>query len=231
MNISLIRKYQIIPVKLLLILLVFTLSVNAQTPDPDPERFGDPIQFFMRYDSKNSYKENAILFVGSSSIRMWPTAESFPEKYVINRGFGGSHISDVNYFYEKIVKKYRPARIFFYAGDNDIAAGKSPDQVLEDYQNFVEKVEQDLPKTKIYYLPIKPSINRWKMWTPMEIANSMIRDFIDKRKNLFYIDTASPMLNDAGKPNYELFLKDGLHLNEKGYELWNQILRSETDVF
>jgi len=231
MDTKLVSKIPIMAAKLLIILLIFTCSVYAQTPDPDPERFSDPIQFFMRYDSKNSYKINSTLFVGSSSIRMWPTAESFPDQYVINRGFGGSHISDVNYFYEKIVKKYRPARIIFYAGDNDIAAGKSPEQVLEDYQNFVEKVEQDLPHSKVYYLPIKPSINRWKMWTPMEITNSMIRDYINKKEKLYYIDTASPMLNDAGKPNFELFIEDGLHLNEKGYQLWNKILRSEIDGF
>lgn len=218
-------RHRSLSLPLILILILFLCHyLKAQTPDPDPERFRKEIETFIQWDKKNSYIENAILFVGSSSIRLWSTASSFPKLYVINRGFGGSHISDVNYYYEQIVKKYKPSKIIFYAGDNDITAGKSPDQVLEEYQNFVENVERDFPETLVFYLPIKPSLSRWLFWPQMLAANLKIKQFIEAKPNLFYIDTASPMLNNAGEPNPDLFIDDGLHLNEQGYQLWNKVL-------
>jgi len=198
--------------------------IMAQISDPDPKRFSEEIEAFMLWDSKNSFNENAILFVGSSSIRLWSTAFYFPEFLVINRGFGGSHISDVNHYYEQIVKKYKPARIVFYAGDNDIADGKSPQQVLKDFKHFAGRVEQDFPNTRVYYLPIKPSISRWQFWPLMSETNTMIQQLIQKKANFTYVDTATPMLNAAGEPNPDLFVKDILHLNTRGYQLWSKIL-------
>ncbi len=218
-------RYHLLSLRLMLILVLFSCgNFTAQIPDPDPERFSKEIEQFIQWDMKNSYIENAILFVGSSSIRLWPTALYFPNLYVINRGFGGSHISDVNYYYEQVVKKYKPSKIIFYAGDNDIAAGKSPDQVLEDFQNFTEKVERDFPETLVFYLFIKPSSSRWQFWPLMSVANLKIKQFLEGKSNCFYIDTASPMLNDAGEPNPDLFRDDDLHLNDQGYQLWNKVL-------
>lgn len=198
--------------------------IQAQIADPDPKRFKEEIEAFILWDAKNSVNENAILFLGSSSIRLWSTASYFPEFYVINRGFGGSHISDVTHYYEQIVKKYKPAKIIFYAGDNDIADGKSAQQVLEDFQVFTARVARDLPKTRVYYLPIKPSISRWQFWPLMSEANTMINQFIQQKPFLTYVDTATPILNAAGEPNSDLFVKDGLHLSVKGYQLWSKIL-------
>lgn len=205
----------------IIILLVITF---AQQQDPKPQRYRDDINEFLRWDSKNSYQQSATLFVGSSSIRMWQTARAFPDNYVINRGFGGSHISDVNYYYDKIVKKYQPAQIVFYAGDNDIAAGKSPEQVLQDYTIFSNKIDKDLPDTKIFYLPIKPSLSRWNVWDEMKITNRWIKEYIETKKNHFYVDIATPMLKKYGKPDSTIFLDDGLHLNNKGYQIWNEVL-------
>jgi lysophospholipase L1-like esterase len=222
-----IRFYQYHPFLLrviLILILILCCNFRAQIPDPDPERFSKEIEQFIQWDMKNSYIENTILFVGSSSIRLWPTALYFPNLYVINRGFGGSHISDVNYYYEQVVKKYKPSKIIFYAGDNDIAAGKSPDQVLEDFQNFTEKVEMDFPETLVFYLFIKPSSSRWQFWPHMLAANLKIKQFSEGNPNFFYIDTASPMLNDTGEPNPDLFQDDNLHLNDQGYQLWSKIL-------
>ena len=213
--------------KILVLISFIMLSqsiILAQAKDPDPARFSDAIEDFMGRDAKNSYLENQNLFLGSSSIRMWKTALAFPDGYVINRGFGGSHISDVNHYYKQIVRSYKPARIFFYAGDNDIAAGKSPDQVLEDYKIFIAQVEKDLPKTKVYYLSIKPSLSRWSMWPEMKQANVKIRKFTETKDNLFYLDTATPMLNAEDRPKPQIFLDDGLHMNEEGYKIWNKII-------
>jgi lysophospholipase L1-like esterase len=192
--------------------------------DPDPARFESEIAAFDNWDRQNSFPQGAILFVGSSSIRMWQTAESFPGWPVINRGFGGSHISDVNHFADRIVFKYKPRAIVFYAGDNDIADGKSPQQVARDFESFVHLVHSQLPDTRIIYLPIKPSLARWKHWPDMQQANGHVEELAKRDEDLDYVDTATPMLDSSGKPRVDLFLDDGLHLNAKGYRFWNEIL-------
>jgi len=170
------------------------------------------IRQFEEWDSKNSYPADAVLFVGSSSIRMWRTAECFAGLAVINRGFGGSQISDVNYFVDRIVLKYQPKVIVFYAGDNDIAAGKSAERVLQDYRRFVQIVRRKLPATPIIYVGIKPIGSRWTLWPAMKQANSMIEQLCDKDPRLLYFDSATPLLDAQGKPNAELFLKDTQHI-------------------
>jgi len=211
----------------LLVYILFCSIADAQpaeAPDPDPHRFDDEIARFIQWDKKNSFPEDALLFVGSSSIRLWMTGESFPDFHVINRGFGGAHISDVNYFIEPTVLKYFPEVIVFYAGDNDIAGDKTPAQVLEDYQAFVQSVLANRSDTKILYLPIKPSIARWQFWPQMEQANKLIEDYCTLNTNLWYTDTASPMLQMGTPPPPELFVDDGLHLSDQGYQMWNDIL-------
>jgi lysophospholipase L1-like esterase len=201
----------------------------AQVADPDPARFENEIAAFEHWDRQNYFPEGAILFVGSSSIRMWPTAESLPNLPVINRGFGGSHISDVNHFAERIVLKYSPRLIVFYSGDNDIESGKSPQQVLDDFQEFAKLVNEKLPKTRIIYLPIKPSIARWTKWPQMQGVNTHVKQLWQSDERIIYVDTASPMLGEDGQPRGELFLDDGLHLNAKGYALWTETLRPVLD--
>ena len=205
---------------------VSLLSADEAVGDPDAARFKHEINRFMAWDKKNSFPDRAILFLGSSSIRMWPSAEYFPELKVINRGFGGAHISDVNYYYKKIVLKYSPRLIVFYAGDNDIAAGKSISQVLEDFRKFINRVGQDLKGAKILYLPVKPSPSRWQFWQKMNTFNMRIKKLCGQRENLIYVDTASPMLGNDQRPRKKLFISDGLHLNKKGYDLWTSILKS-----
>ncbi len=216
---------RILRTALLLILLAFGIFAQSQVKNPDPLRFEKEISYFKNYDAKNSFPQKAVLFVGSSSIRLWKTRLSFPAFPVINRGFGGSHISDVLYFYDVIVKKYKLAVIVFYAGDNDVAAGKSVEQVFNDFKTFLSRVKKDMPKTKVIYLPIKPSILRWKYWDEMEKVNKKVLELSRNEKNLFYSDLASVLLKD-GEPDPELYIEDGLHLNEKGYEKWNKALRS-----
>ena len=152
----------------------------GEVADPDPNRFGKDIESFVAWDSKNAVPADPILFVGSSSIRMWKTRESFPDLPVINRGFGGSHISDVIHFTDRIVLPYAPKLIVFYAGDNDMAGGKSAARVLCDYRRFVELVHVRLPDTSIIFIPIKPSGSRWSLWPEMTKANGLIEAFSGK---------------------------------------------------
>jgi lysophospholipase L1-like esterase len=203
----------------------FVFLSPSLAADADPAaRWEKHIRKFEEADRNEPPQPDGILFVGSSSIRMWDTDKWFPGAGVINRGFGGSQISDVNYFAERIVLKYRPRVIAFYAGDNDVAKGKSPKRVLDDFNAFAGLVADELPSARVVYVPIKPSLARWKLWPIMREANAMIKRFIDREDNLHYADTATPMLGDDGAPRADLFIKDGLHLSDKGYELWSGIV-------
>ena len=169
---------------------------------------------------------DGVLFIGSSSIRMWKTLEQdFAGLPVINRGFGGSQIADSNHFAGRIVHPYKPRQIVLYAGDNDVAGGKSPETVLADFQQFLKTVRAKLPKVRVSFIAIKPSLSRWKLSGKMAMANSLVRDACGKDKRLDYIDIWLPMLGDNGKPRPDLFLGDGLHLNAKGYALWTSIVK------
>lgn len=201
---------------------VQTGGLNA---DPDPNRFARDIDAFEQWDSKNAFPAALILFVGSSSIRMWRTREGFPDLPVINRGFGGSHISDVLHFADRIVLPYRPKVIVFYAGDNDVAGGKSAERVRDDYRRFVDLVGARLPQTRLIFVTIKPSGQRWALWPEMNKANDLVRDLCDKDDRLFFGDLATPLLDSEGKPDDQLFLADRLHLSPNGYAVWNETLR------
>ena len=214
---------------LLLINVCFGVAAYADAPDPDPERFIQAIEIFERWDSKNAVPENPILFIGSSSIRGWKTAEAFPGKPVINRGFGGSELSDVIHFYSRLIKPYAPNQIFLYAGDNDIAGGKPADQVFDDYLELVARVRSDFPDTRLVFIFIKPSKSRWNHWPEMKKANRMVREYASEHANLDYADLATPLLDSDGEPG-DFYISDGLHLNEKGYERWQEALAPHLDT-
>lgn len=213
--------------------LILSLILAWGQEDPNPLRFmqkpliGDQvsIDLFQLWDKKNSQVENPVVFVGSSSIRKWYTAEYFPEIPAVNRGFGGSHISDVIYFINETVLKFKPKVIVFYAGDNDIHFGKTSQIVFKDYVNFVEEVHVSLPNTKIMFIPIKPSPSRWSLWHDMQKTNHLVKRYSENNPLLYYVDTASPMLNEIGKPKGSLFVKDSLHLSQEGYDLWSSIVK------
>jgi len=214
-------------ISLLVVLsMIAGLSAGKDQPaDPDPNRFAKEIEAFQEWDSKNAAPAEPVLFVGSSSIRMWRTRDCFGDLPVMNRGFGGSHISDVLHFTDRLVLPYKPRVIVFYAGDNDIAAGKSAQRVFEDYRKFVGIVHAKLPDTRIIFLAIKPSESRWSFWPETKKANELVQGLSRKDDRLFFADLAAPLLGPDGKPRSELFLGDKLHLNPAGYGVWTQALR------
>lgn len=207
------------------ILVIATGSLPAQTGKKKENRWEPNVRRFETQDRQNAPPENGILFIGSSSIVGWHLDECFHGLPVINRGFGGSHLADSVHFAERIVLPYKPKIIVLYAGDNDVAAGKSPRQVLGDYRQFVDKVHRALPNTRIVFIAIKPSIRRWKLVGKMREANKLIRAATEKDGRLVFVDIDEPMIGDDGKPRTELFQKDGLHLNAEGYKLWSDLLR------
>jgi lysophospholipase L1-like esterase len=214
-----------------LALVVAARLAAAQAADPDPARFEAEIKAFEALDRKNTPPKGAVLFIGSSSIARWNTADGFPALTVINRGFGGSYIADVNYFFDRTVRKYSPRVIVFYAGDNDLGSGKNPDRVLADYQAFVDKVQAATPDTEIFFIAVKPSLARWKLWPTMKAFNERVRALSASRPRLHFVDVAPPMLGADGQPRPELFVEDGLHMTPAGYEIWNGLVsRALTSV-
>ena len=210
-------------------LLLLPLEARSQgTSKPkkhDPHRWDKQIAAFEKADQEKAPPQNGILFVGSSSIRYWKVEASFPGMPVINRGFGGSEISDSIFFADRIIIKHQPRIIVFYAGDNDLARGKSGQQVVADYRTFVKKIQSSLPKTRIIFVAIKPSISRWKLIETIRKTNQQIEQITTTDSRQFFLDVDTPMIGADGKPKPELFLKDGLHLNVAGYKLWNSLLK------
>ena len=205
--------------------MVVLCSAVEPVADPDPNRFAKAIESFENWDSKNATPADPILFVGSSSIVGWRTHDSFPEMPVINRGFGGSHFSDLLHYADRVVMPYKPKVIVVYEGDNDVAGGKSARRVLADYRRFVARVHAEFPKTPVIFITIKPSRSRWKLWPVMNEANSLIKKHAETDTRLFFADLATPLLGPDGRPDASLFKGDALHLNDKGYARWTQVLR------
>ena len=194
----------------------------------DPLRFSAAIADFKSADSLNKPRINSVLFVGSSSIRGWKTLSAdFPEINVLNRGFGGSHMSDLIYYMDDIVFPYRPNAILVYEGDNDIASGKSPERILADYNVFVSRVLEKWPKISIFFISIKPSLARIEHMENMATANALIKARTEEAKNLYFIDVYTPMLGEDGTPRKDIFGHDGLHMNEVGYALWTEVVKVE----
>jgi lysophospholipase L1-like esterase len=165
------------------------------------------------------------LFVGSSSIRLWKLADSFGELPVINRGFGGSQLADSVHYAERLILKQRPKVVVVYAGDNDLAGGKSPATVAADFRALVKKIHQSLPDTRIVYIGVKPSLKRWNLIDQVRKTNQLIADQCRAGDRLTFVDVDAPMLGKDGKPRPELYQKDGLHLTAEGYALWTSLVK------
>jgi lysophospholipase L1-like esterase len=194
-------------------------QIPAQKVIWEPE-----IRAFEARDRIHPPSQNAVLFIGSSSFRKWTAmAEDFPGIQIINRGFGGSQLDDSTSFAERIIFPYHPRIIVLYAGDNDLAFGKSPDTVVAEYTNFVSVVHERLPQTRIIFVSIKPSIARWNLKDKIIETNHRIAEI--HADNLAFVDIYPNMLGPDGKPRKDLLLADGLHPSEKCYRLWASLIR------
>lgn len=202
----------------------------AETNAPHHAQWESAIAAFETADKTNSPPRYAIELLGSSSIRLWTSApEQFPGHKIFKRGFGGSHLGDSVAFVERIVIPYAPKIVVLYAGDNDLAAGKSPEQVFGDFEEFVRKIHAALPETRIVFISIKPCPARENILPQVKAANQIIQQFIRKNRRLTYVDIFKPSLTKDGRTRPELYLKDGLHPNSAGYELWAGILKPVLD--
>ena len=208
------------------------MAAGASPDDAEPfARWESAIAEFEKLDKEQPPSPGGVLFVGSSSIRKWDLAASFPDLDCVNRGFGGSEIADSRHFAPRFILPHRPRIIVLYAGDNDLAREKTPDRVHEDFIAFTESIHQTLPKTRILFLGIKPSLARWELIEQIRAANDLIASTCAEDERLQFIDIESKMLNDEGKPREELLADDGLHLSKQGYAAWTELLMPHLESF
>jgi lysophospholipase L1-like esterase len=211
---------------LFLFLAIIPQSSSVSSAQNDFAKWEKEIAAYEQMDRTNPPPKSGVLFIGSSTIRLWKTlAEDFPKHRVINRGFGGSQIVDATHFAERIIFPYQPRMIFLRAGGNDIHSGKSPARVFADFKEFVEKIHAKLPTTEIVYISLSPSVARWNEADQTKALNTMVEDYINGKPRLKYIETYETTLGKDGKPRPELFVEDQLHFNAEGYKLLAERVR------
>lgn len=201
-----------------------TFAARAESPVSRAARWQDSFDQFAAADRQRLPEAGGVLFVGSSSIRLWDGLEddfrALP--VVIKRGFGGSRLSDCSDNLSRLVLPYKPRQIIVYAGDNDLAEGATPAEVLASFERFVEGVQRELPRSRIAYLSIKPSPSRAALMDSARRTNELIRAYAAERSGVHYIDIFGKMLGADGQPRADLFGPDRLHLNRDGYALWRR---------
>ena len=200
--------------------------VAPASASPTPWPWENEIRAYEESDKSNPPPQGASLFVGASGIGHWRSLrQDFPDYAVINRGFGGSHMVDSVHYADRIVIPYHPKLIVIQAGGNDLAGGKSPQQILADFKAFVEKVRGALPKTRIAFLSVNPSPARWALAAKQRETNQLVKDYIASGASLDYINFWDVLVGPDGKPRADLFV-DRLHNNAVGYRLRAQVVRS-----
>lgn len=190
-----------------------------------PTRFRKEVETITAADHQLNL-QNIILFTGSSTVGVWGDLDKdFKDHPVLNRGFGGSHMSDVIYYFDQLVLPYKPAKIFIYAGDNDLAAGNTPEEILRDATKLLTLIRTKLPKTtKVLFFAAKPSPERWWMKEKFRKYNDMLKRWVESNPDVQYIDVWQPMLDAKGNLRPELYY-DSLHMSRQGYEIWQGIVR------
>ncbi len=206
---------------LLFVAMLYTTAASAQAA------FSDEIAVFKKADEKKFPPKNAILFVGSSSFRMWQDVQDyFPGYTIINRGFGGSSLPDVIRFADDIIFPYQPKQIVIYCGENDFAASDtvSVQTVFNRFQQLFAIIRKKMPAVPMVFISIKPSPSRQHLMPKMLEANLLIKNYLKKQSHAVYADVYYKMMNADGTPRKELFGSDNLHMNSKGYAIWKEVL-------
>ena len=204
------------------VLLVLALAWMPLSAAADMQgRWDADIARFEQADRIDPPAPGAVLFIGSSSIRFWDSLQAdFPGVRILRRGFGGSTIREATLYSTRIVIPYRPRLVVLYAGDNDLAEGRTPDAVRDDFIAFTARVRRDLPDTAFAYIAIKPSPARAELLDEAQRANRAIAAWMKTQRGMHFVDVETPMLDRDGRPRRDLFGDDRLHMNRTGYEIW-----------
>ena len=202
---------------------------KVETPNADPSfPFSNEIAAFARADAAEPPIANATLFLGSSSIRLWDIKGSFADIGTVNRGFGGATTPDVLHYYKRLLPRAKPRSIVVYVGENDLAAGATPDKVANDVLTLLRQLRADYPRAHIAYLSLKPSPIRWTLWPRMAAVNMAVAAR-SKAMKFDYVDVSRSLLAADGLPDASLFRPDGLHMNPRGYARWTQLVDAYLD--
>jgi hypothetical protein len=211
----------------ILLLLVFFLKIANGALAQDGIPFGDEIKAFKHQDSLNFPPKDGILFIGSSSIRVWDDLEQrFPGKPIIRRGVGGSELWQLTAYYTHyILFPYHPKKVFIYDGENDIAGGRSAESVSGEFRKLCRMINKKLPEAQIYFMSIKRSPSRIQYWPVVDSANRMIKEYLENKPNSTFVDVGASILKDGTfLPDSSLFRPDMLHLKSTGYDKWQKVL-------
>lgn len=204
--------------------LLFVLSATAQQSYP----FWNDIQKFKTQDSTAFPAPGQILFIGSSSFTMWhDVSDYFPGYNILNRAFGGSQLTDLIRYRYEVIYPYQPKQIIMYCGENDIASSDTvtAEVATERFKTLFSLIRAKYPAVPFAYVSMKPSPSRTRLLDKYKAANAMIAAFLKQHKNTSFIDVYSKMLTKDGNPMPDIFLKDNLHMNPKGYKIWQGILK------
>lgn len=190
------------------------------------QRYAADFKKFEQQDEKETLGKGGVLFVGSSSIRGWDLDKAFPDIKLRNRGFGGSNMPDVLEHFERVISPHNPSIVVLYSGDNDISGGRTPEQVVQDMEAFVERVKKEKSSVeRIIIIPPKPSASRFDKWPKMQKVAELLQGVAARHKDVVIVDMSQELLDAEGNPRPELFKADRLHLSPEGYVLWNAKLR------
>lgn len=211
--------------KQLITLVILFISINVvgqQKP------YWNEIKAFRTQDSIKKPQDGMLLFIGSSSFRMWKTIkEDFHNTTIVNRAFGGATLEDLIYWQNEVVLQYKPKKIFIYCGENDIASSEkvTPEIVFERYKTLHATLRKQFPETPIVFVSIKPSVLRWALKDRMMETNTIIRNYLKLDKNAVFVNIWDKMLVN-GEPMKDIFIQDNLHMNAKGYTIWTRELNA-----
>ena len=207
-----------------LLSLAFSAAAQEKKEEPKAGKWDKEFAAMEARDKAAPPPKNGIVFVGSSSIRLWDLKKSFPDLPAVNRGFGGSQLADSVEHFDRLVLAHQPKIVILYAGDNDLV-GKSPQQVADDFAAFLKKLRTSLSQTRLIYIGVKPSLARAKLIEKQRETNKLIQTQCGADKLCTFLDVEKPMQGSDGQLRGDLFLKDGLHMNEAGYKIWAELLQ------
>lgn len=211
-------------ISFLLLALIFSLQLQAQD---DIEKFKAEVESIVQKTPIPKSNEPVYLFTGSSSVRKWTDLqEYFPDQTIVNTGFGGSQTHQLLFYADQLILRYKPQNIFIYEGDNDIASGKTPVNILNTMKKLVTKIQKTLPDAEIYFISAKPSPSRWELKEQYESLNRLMEVYCERTDKVTFINIWDITLNESGKPMPEIFIQDMLHYNDKGYDLWHSVLKN-----
>ena len=215
---------------LILLSILSCVPLGKYREMPDVKAWEPDIEKFEKLDIEKSYPSDAVLFTGSSSIRMWSTINQDMLPYnVIQRGYGGSKLSDFVVYAKRIIYPHECSAIVIFIA-NDISGGdndKSPLEVSRLFRKALSIIRLKHPKTPVFWISVTPTPSRWHVWPEIEEANEIIRKICKNNSNTYFIDTVNAFMTPSGLPRTNLFLEDKLHLNDEGYKIWSGIIKNE----